>query len=789
MKRFLIILFLSIFLSFSIALAATTIHVPTDQPTIQEGIDAAVNGDTVLVADDTYTGVGNKNLDFGGRAITLQSENGPENCIIDCEGAGRGFYFHNGEGLDSVVSGFTVTNGTVTTGQIQYGSGIFCWHSSPTIRHCIITHNIASLDGTGSGGGIACDSSTSTIEDCIITYNIGSINYYGHGAGIHCFASSPTITNCTISHNKGSVNGRGGGAGIYCGTDSSPIITNCVISENTGSDFYIGQGGGIYAWNTVPPVITNCTIVGNNGTVGGGVYCRSPMTFTSCILWGNSPEQIFVDVNHPYVPTVTYSDIQGGFTGGGNIDSDPLFADPGNDDYHLTGLSLCINTGNNDAPDLPATDKDGNPRIIDGTVDMGAYEFIAPGSLIVTATASPHGTISPSGAVSVPYGGNQTFTVTPDTGYHVDEILVEPELADTEAGNQTEDLREGYEIKINIANVTSNITIHVTFEKDPITLRVPSEYQTIQAAIDAALNGGTVLVADGIYTGLGNKNLDLKGKAITVKSENGPENCIIDCENVGQGFYFHSGESFNSVVWGFTLTNGNVTYGGGIHLVNSSSPCIKACIIKQNIAQNSGGGITCDYLSSPSIMGCEIAGNIAGSWGGGIWCIASSSPAITNCVIFGNEVLGIGNGGGGIGCYPSCSPLIMNCTITGNIVSDKGGGVFSHELGSPTVVNSIIWGNTPNEVYGATVGITYSDVQGGHTGEGNINSDPMFRNMTLADYNLRAGSPCIDLGTSAGAPSEDIDGTPRPQSKGFDMGAYEFVLKAMPWLLLLLLGG
>ena len=309
------------------------------------------------------------------------------------------------------------------------------------------------------------------------------------------------------------------------------------------------------------------------------------------------------------------------------------------------------------------------------------------------------------------------------------------------------------------------------------TLHVPGAYATIQAGIDAASNGDTVLVANGTYKGTGNKNLDFRGKAITVKSENGASSCIIDSEGVGQGFYFHSGEEAGSVLSGFTITNGNAVYGGGIACWYSSSPTIEDCIVTGNMATNAGGGIACIQSSFPIITRCIISGNTAGSWGGGILCLESSSPTITNCVIFENEVLGIGNGGGGICCYPSCSPIITNCTITGNTVSDKGGGVFSHDLSSPTITNSIIWNNTPNEIYGtsgASLGITYSDVQGGFTGEGNIDSVPLFTGS--GDYHLTAPSPCINAGDNAAPdlPSTDKDGNPRIIGGIVDMGAYEY---------------
>ncbi|NQS97761.1 MAG: hypothetical protein HQ591_04845, partial [candidate division Zixibacteria bacterium] len=135
MRKLLAALATVMFISFSAQ--AITIHVPGDYRTIQAGINAAVDGDTVLVADGTYTGEGNKNIDFLGKTIVVISENGPENCVIDCEDDGRGFYFHSGEDSNSVLEGVQIINGFC----FFYGAGISCIFSSPTIKNCIISEN------------------------------------------------------------------------------------------------------------------------------------------------------------------------------------------------------------------------------------------------------------------------------------------------------------------------------------------------------------------------------------------------------------------------------------------------------------------------------------------------------------------------------------------------------------------------------------------------------------------------------------------------------------------------
>ncbi|MCP4248180.1 MAG: right-handed parallel beta-helix repeat-containing protein, partial [bacterium] len=159
-------------------------------------------------------------LDFGGKAITVHSENGPESCTIDCEGSGRGFHFYSGEGPGAVAAGFTITGGST----VDDGGGIRCDGSSPTIVNCMIAGNTVSYPA--AGGGIAC-----AVE------------------------SDPTITNCTISGNTAT--GSSGG-GIFCWSNSDPTFTNCTISGNTADAF----GGGLDCWDSSPMFI-NCILWGD----------------------------------------------------------------------------------------------------------------------------------------------------------------------------------------------------------------------------------------------------------------------------------------------------------------------------------------------------------------------------------------------------------------------------------------------------------------------------------------------------------------------------------------------
>ncbi|MHC4383964.1 MAG: right-handed parallel beta-helix repeat-containing protein, partial [Planctomycetota bacterium] len=194
-------------------------------------------------------------------------------------------------------------------------------------------------------------------------------------------SSNPTVTDCTFSGNSAT-----NGGGMFNGL-SSPTVTNCTFSGNNAVSF---SGGGMHSQNDSSATITNCTFSGNSAPVGGGMYSSNvpSLTVANCILWGNQPDQIF---DNGVGLTVIFSDVQGGFVGTGNIDIDPLFVDADgvddivgtdDDDLRLLAVSPALDAGTNTPPGgLPATDLDGNPRVLDGNfdgivvVDMGAYEL------------------------------------------------------------------------------------------------------------------------------------------------------------------------------------------------------------------------------------------------------------------------------------------------------------------------------------------------------------------------------------------------------------------------------
>ena len=296
--------------------------------------------------------------DYGGGMYNYESSPTVSNCAFSDNSAGWGGGMYNYE-FSPAVTNCTFSGNTATSD----GGGMWNFESSPTVSNCAFSDNLAL-----NGGGMYNGGSSPTVTNCTFSGNTATSD---GGGGMYNYASPSTVTNCTFSGNTAT--NLGGGMYNY---PYSPTVTNCTFSGNTAD-----SGGGMYN-GACEPTVTNCTFSGNTATdSGGGMYnSNSSPVVTNCILG----DEIYNDGTS--APAVTYCDVQGGYTGTGNINEDPLFVDPGAGDYHLTSASPCIDAGDNTAPSLPSTDFEGDDRILDGDddgsamVDMGVdeYEYAPP---------------------------------------------------------------------------------------------------------------------------------------------------------------------------------------------------------------------------------------------------------------------------------------------------------------------------------------------------------------------------------------------------------------------------
>lgn len=298
-----------------------------------------------------------------------------------------------------------------------------------------------------------------------------------------------------------------------------------------------------------------------------------------------------------------------------------------------------------------------------------------------------------------------------------------------------------------------------------VSRRGGGNFATIQAGIDAAANGDTVVVRPGTYI----ENLNFKGKRIFVTSTLGPDSTLVDGSkpsdpNIGSVVSFVSGEDSTSILKGFTIMKGTGSFipfaggiriGGGI-LCNGAAPTIWGNIIRDNQADD-GAGIECTQGANPKILYNLIWRNVAStanpnfiSSGGGITAAFGSSPQVINNTIVGNECL---TGGGGVSSlFSGSNPILRNNIIFNN----KGGGIFAEIGGAATIRYCDVFSNPST---------TLGDYHNASCNTGCISVFPNFVDAVNGNFRLLRNSPCIDVGD----PSEkDADGTRR------DMGAFPF---------------
>ena len=676
----------------------------------------------------------------------------------------------------------------------SHGGGIYNVSGSPTLINCTFTENTSGFKG---GAGIYNVFGNPMLTDCTFCRNWA---IYGSGGGMYNDSGNSTLINCVFAGNKkGSQFGYsayGGGGGMY-NNNSSPMLINCTFSGNlTFND----KGGGMRNFESSSPTLVNCTLSGNssNNNYGGGIYNDdgSP-TLINCILWGNRDIE-GVDESaqiHGGTPTISYSCIQGleTITDNGNIGDDPQFMESDgpdgvigteDDNLRLWPGSACADAGDNLAvPTSVITDLDGDPRITNGIVDMGAYEGPKQGFLLSTDS------------IIVPEGGTTTFTVA---------LAIDPaESIEVTVGRRSGDLDITVEFGGALTFDSSNfsvpqiVTLAATEDLDTITGSalilvsapglVPFGVTAIEGENEPYPN---VLVVDAKAPGANNGSswtdafIDLQ-EALGFAAMN-PE--IVEIR-VAQGVYRPVEPNGDRTV-AFQLLDGVVVKGGyagygqadpdardietyktilsgdlngndgpnftnngenSFHVVTGyqTESMDKTTEVLDGFAitggnanassspDNRGGGMYCN--SEATVRNCTFTENFA-AYGGGMYCGPGRGcvtyPIITNCTFIGNSA---GNEGGGMWIGDS-DPKLSNCIISGNSAGSNGGGIMFGGDNFTTMVNCLINGNSAGEYGGGIYGVfcfgwtmtncTVTENLAGVEGGGIYNQDGSYMTLT-----------------------------------------------------------
>ena len=762
---------------------AEIIYVPGDYEDIQSGINASQDGDSVLVEPGFYA----ESINFYGKEIVVSSLYIIENdsliigsTIIDAQSSSSVVTFSNGENTQSVLQGFTLQGGVGNDedpdgngSYFNYGGGIYCVDSDPTVKDCIIQNNIAN---EGGGGGIFCYNASPTFLGCAISGNESD----DVGGGLYAREnSSPSFYQCTFYNNTAEF-----GGGCYLRNESEPVFEFVTISQNTannsgggiglkddanlqGQNIYItnniaeGLGGGLYVNNANPELsyslisdnvsssgagvyarntsaieFTNLTLANNSaGLYGDGVYLRDgvELNVLNTIIWGNGSTQVYFRSEGTEAElNISYSLVENGEDGietndngdlnwgTGNLDEEPYFCSSGVGNYYVRENSPCIDGGSNGG--LIGCFTAGC-----GPINVGPIWYV-----------DNNGDNESDGSMNTPF---ETITRAITSASDGDTIRLNPGVyVEPVDFDSKEIVLESRAFELNDPEIISE------------TFFGPSAIGGTCMILDGATNNGAIIRGISLRGG----SDPFGGGLVVINSSPTLENMIIEdnTAEIGGGIYLSDSDA---ILRDITIRNNGANLGGGIYITDGS-PSLENIVIDNNIAYW-GGGL---YIENASLnlTGSTIRNNDAFIEGAGLY--QSGGITTIDWTAFENNN-GYDYGGGIVANQATIN--IDQSTFAGNTAGI--GSTMSLHSAAIVITNSILWGNEgelfylPEESGLTSLEISYSDIEGGqevintysnllfNTGGGIIDNDPEFCDPSGGKYKLKENSICRSASESS----------------------------------------
>ncbi len=747
----------------------------------------------------------------GGMHNDTSSDVTATNCMFSGNSAQSGGGMSNVMNNRTMLANCALIENVAVDGGAIYINGDF----SGTFTDCVFENNTAAMEG-----GAILHKGFGELNIIRCEFRDGSAE---RGGAIYNLYASLLLSQCILVNNQADYAGA-------IDTDGDITLTNCLLANNQA----VVWGGALSNMENTSRSV-NCTFVGNSANYGGAIFSNieCDTTAINSIFWNNTAQtgsQIATSGSHGgSTLTINNCDIEhlldglhvpDGCTliwGGGNINDEPLFTDSNNGNYRLSIGSPCIDTGDNTAiPPSELNDLDGNPRVMNGAVDMGAYEFQGIQILYVDDDAAQFGN-GTSWATAFKYLQDALFNAVAPAEIRVAQGIYKPHLNTYSAAPpsraDTFQLKNGVTIKGGYAGLgqqdpdARDISLYETIlsgdiNGDDIEVAEPCDLLTEPTRADNSYHvvmgvaTDETLVLDGLTITAGNANGSLPhhgaggiaafyGDIIncTISGNSAIENgggmgchgniinCVITWNSAGSfggGLHRCNAELYNCIIsW-----NWAGKYGGGMYNQNypgESVPIIENCTFSNNSAGQRGGGMYNDYCSSPPrLSNCKFTENSA-ILGGGM-CNYESSTVLTNCIFSGNSASQ--NGGGMFSDTTPCQVKVINCTFSHNSAGQYGGATCWGDESEPQLVNSILWYNTAAEgpqiavdtAYYYSLSVSHCNIQGGKAdifgyspnvewGVGNIDADPLFVDADGIDNIV--GTEDDNLRLSFGSPCID----------------------------------